>query len=56
MLEIGTGAGRGVEVMADIVENYTGIDKNAPLLKELAAKYPKFTFIDMFYTTFKRAG
>ncbi len=48
LLEIGTGAGRGVEVMAKIVNNYTGIDKNAPLLNILSEKYPKFTFIDMF--------
>lgn len=53
MLEIGTGAGRGVEVMAKIVDGYTGIDKNAPLLKELSAKYPKFTFIDMFIPPLK---
>jgi ubiquinone/menaquinone biosynthesis C-methylase UbiE len=53
MLEIGTGAGRGVEVMAKIVDDYTGIDKNAPLLKELAEKYPKFTFIDMFIPPLK---
>jgi ubiquinone/menaquinone biosynthesis C-methylase UbiE len=48
VLEIGTGAGRGVEVLSKVVDNYTGIDKNAPLLKELAASYPKFTFLDMF--------
>ena len=53
MLEIGTGAGRGVEVMAKIVDNYTGIDKNAPLLKELSEKYPKFSFIDMFIPPLK---
>ncbi len=53
MLEIGTGAGRGVEVMANIVDNYTGIDKNAPLLKEHSEKYPKFKFIDMFIPPLK---
>lgn len=53
MLEIGTGAGRGVEVMANIVDNYTGIDKNAPLLKDLSEKYPKFSFIDMFIPPLK---
>jgi ubiquinone/menaquinone biosynthesis C-methylase UbiE len=53
VLEIGTGAGRGVEVLSKIVDNYTGIDKNAPLLKELAATYPKYTFIDMFIPPLK---
>jgi ubiquinone/menaquinone biosynthesis C-methylase UbiE len=53
MLEIGTGAGRGVEVMSKKVDNYTGIDKNAPLLKELAEKYPNYTFMDMFIPPLK---
>jgi ubiquinone/menaquinone biosynthesis C-methylase UbiE len=53
MLEIGTGAGRGVEVLAKVVDDYTGIDKNAPLLKELSAKFPKYTFIDMFIPPLK---
>jgi ubiquinone/menaquinone biosynthesis C-methylase UbiE len=48
VLEIGTGAGRGVEVLSKVASHYIGIDKNAPLLKELQAKYPKYEFLDMF--------
>jgi 2-polyprenyl-3-methyl-5-hydroxy-6-metoxy-1,4-benzoquinol methylase len=46
VLEIGCGAGRGVEVLSPVVAHYTGIDKNAPLLKMLGEKYPQHTFID----------
>lgn len=48
VLEIGTGAGRGVEVLSGIVDDYVGIDKNAPLLSELSKQYPQYQFIDMF--------
>lgn len=48
VLEIGCGAGRGVEVMSPVVSHYTGIDKNTPLLTKLSAAYPQHRFIDQF--------
>ena len=46
LLEIGCGVGRGMEVMINNCENYTGIDKNEELLKQLRQTYPKATFIE----------
>lgn len=53
ILEIGTGAGRGVEVLSKVASHYIGIDKNAPLLAELQQKYPNYQFIDMFIPPLK---
>ena len=32
LLEIGCGTGRGVAVLAPSISNYTGVDKNEPLM------------------------
>jgi ubiquinone/menaquinone biosynthesis C-methylase UbiE len=46
VLELGCGAGRGMELVANAVENYTGIDKNADLLASHRKQYPNFTFLE----------
>ncbi|MEA5139297.1 class I SAM-dependent methyltransferase [Arcicella rigui] len=53
LLEIGCGTGRGVAVLAQSVSNYTGVDKNEPLMLKLTAEYPEFKFIDMFLPPLK---
>lgn len=45
LLEIGCGFGRGVEVLTQACDNYTGIDKIEGLVKELQSKFPKAKFI-----------
>lgn len=44
VLEIGCGAGRGLEVVLSKSEKYTAVDKNARLLEFLQGKYPNATF------------
>jgi len=44
VLEIGCGAGRGLETVLAHSEKYTAVDKNARLLDFLQKKYPKATF------------
>lgn len=53
LLEIGCGTGRGVAVLAPSISNYTGVDKNEPLMIKLATEYPNFKFIDMFLPPLK---
>ena len=53
LLEIGCGTGRGVAVLAPSISNYTGVDKNEPLMIKLALEYPNFKFIDMFLPPLK---
>jgi ubiquinone/menaquinone biosynthesis C-methylase UbiE len=53
LLEIGCGTGRGVAVLAPSISNYTGVDKNEPLMTKLASEYPNFKFIDMFLPPLK---
>jgi 2-polyprenyl-3-methyl-5-hydroxy-6-metoxy-1,4-benzoquinol methylase len=53
VLEIGCGAGRGVELLGPAVKKYTGIDKNEPLLTALGQQYPQHTFIDQFIPPLK---
>ncbi len=45
VLEIGCGAGRGLEAILDKAASYTAIDKNGKLLESLAAKYPGAHFV-----------
>ena len=40
--------GRGVGVLAPHVSHLTGVDKNAPLMRQLSRQYPDFQFTDMF--------
>ena len=44
LLEIGCGEGRGVHLLADRVNSFTGIDKIPEVVNRLAAKYPKAEF------------
>lgn len=44
LLEIGCGVGRGLDVLAQSCEHYTGIDKNEELLKSLREAYPQLNF------------
>ena len=46
ILELGCGAGRGMELVANAAENYTGIDKNLKLLKHHSKAYPDFNFLN----------
>jgi 2-polyprenyl-3-methyl-5-hydroxy-6-metoxy-1,4-benzoquinol methylase len=46
LLEVGCGTGRGIEILVNAADNYTGIDKNEPLIKEHTAKYPQSKFYD----------
>ncbi|WP_375444656.1 class I SAM-dependent methyltransferase [uncultured Fibrella sp.] len=45
VLEIGCGWGRGLHLLTEAADQYTGIDKNAELINELGKAYPKSTFI-----------
>jgi 2-polyprenyl-3-methyl-5-hydroxy-6-metoxy-1,4-benzoquinol methylase len=45
LLEIGCGVGRGLDVLAQSCEHYTGIDKNEELVGSLRQAYPRLHFI-----------
>ncbi len=45
VLELGCGAGRGMQAITQACESYTGIDKNEQLLGELQNAYPNFRFL-----------
>jgi 2-polyprenyl-3-methyl-5-hydroxy-6-metoxy-1,4-benzoquinol methylase len=53
LLEIGCGIGRGVAVLSDKLNSYTGVDKNTQLLEKLSKEYPSFKFVDMFLPPLK---
>ena len=44
ILEIGCGEGRGVEILHNISQNYTGVDKINSAIKKLKEKYPSETY------------
>ncbi len=46
MLEVGCGTGKGLEIFPTYCDHYTAIDKNPKLIQYLAAKYPKYTFMN----------
>ena len=46
VLELGCGAGRGMELVAQAADEYTGIDKNSELLASHRKAYPNFTFLE----------
>ncbi|WP_027001175.1 class I SAM-dependent methyltransferase [Hugenholtzia roseola] len=51
VLEIGSGAGKGAELLAahpEVVAHYTAIDKNNQLVPHLQNKYPHFKFVEGF--------
>lgn len=45
VLEIGCGWGRGLELLTQAADHYTGIDKNDALIQSLRQEYPQSTFI-----------
>lgn len=45
VLEIGCGWGRGLHLLTEAADHYTGIDKNAELIAALSKAYPESTFI-----------
>ena len=45
VLEIGCGWGRGLQLLTQAADHYTGIDKNAALIGSLQKAYPAGTFI-----------
>ncbi len=47
LLEIGCGTGRGLEILVNAAEHYTGIDKYKSLTDELQKEYPQAKFISM---------
>ncbi len=44
ILEVGCGEGRGVELLAPKADSFTGIDKIAPVIDNLKAKFPGNNF------------
>ncbi|MGB0521513.1 MAG: class I SAM-dependent methyltransferase [Flammeovirgaceae bacterium] len=53
VLELGCGAGRGMELIAQAADNYTGIDKNSKLLASHQKQYPNFTFLEQNIPPFR---
>ncbi|MEN8249664.1 MAG: class I SAM-dependent methyltransferase [Bacteroidota bacterium] len=47
MLEIGCGEGRGVDLLQNLVENYTAIDKIQEVTDKLSEEHPEATFKQM---------
>lgn len=47
LLEIGCGTGRGLEILVNSADHYTGIDKYKSLTDELQEKYPQADFKSM---------
>ncbi|GAA4445842.1 hypothetical protein GCM10023189_00230 [Nibrella saemangeumensis] len=45
VLEIGCGWGRGLQLLTQAADHYTGIDKNTDLIASLSQEYPQSTFI-----------
>ncbi|RRB07723.1 class I SAM-dependent methyltransferase [Larkinella rosea] len=45
VLEIGCGWGRGLELLTQAADHYTGIDKNEALIQSLRQEYQQSTFI-----------
>ncbi len=48
MLEVGCGAGKGVELFSKVCQHYTAIDKNDQLIAHHTKKYPHYKFINAF--------
>ncbi|MEX0883047.1 MAG: class I SAM-dependent methyltransferase [Cyclobacteriaceae bacterium] len=44
LLEIGCGEGRGVEILAPLVDSYHGLDKIGEIIEKLKIRYPAHTF------------
>jgi len=46
LLELGCGVGRGIAILSDYCDQYTGVDKNEKLIGQLQQTYPKARFIN----------
>lgn len=53
ILELGCGAGRGMQVIAAAAKDYTAIDKNARLLAVHRQHYPHFHFLEQHVPPFE---
>jgi len=53
LLEVGCGTGRGLEILVNAADHYTGIDKYESLTSELQKKYPQADFNAMVIPPFK---
>ena len=45
LLEVGCGVGRGIAILSEHCEQYTGIDKNEKLIAQLQQSFPKAKFV-----------
>lgn len=52
LLELGCGEGRGVELLAPLADNYTGIDKIEGVIKVLRDKFPDYNFLSGTFPPF----
>jgi len=53
LLEVGCGTGRGLEILVNAADHYTGIDKYESLTSELQKKYPQADFKAMVIPPFE---
>ena len=54
LLELGCGEGRGVELLIDLAESYTGLDKIHEVIDMLRNKYPDLTFEQALFPPFTK--
>ncbi len=52
VLELGCGEGRGVELLMEQADDFTGLDKIQEVIDKLSAKYPKATFKQAVFPPF----
>ncbi|MEO9482523.1 MAG: methyltransferase domain-containing protein [Ekhidna sp.] len=52
LLELGCGEGRGVELLAPLVDSYLGIDKIRAVIQNLEKKYPEHQFMSGVFPPF----
>lgn len=52
VLELGCGEGRGVELLMEQAEDFTGLDKIQEVIDKLTAKYPNATFKQAVFPPF----
>lgn len=52
VLELGCGEGRGVELLMEHAEDFTGLDKIQEVIDKLSAKYPNATFKQAVFPPF----
>lgn len=45
LLEVGCGEGRGIDVLTEVCDSYTGLDKIDEVIETLTSQYPDHTFL-----------